>query len=140
MGTRPVIDTSSVAPAHSPHHILSQGDMSELDVETASTVFENAWKAEKVSLKYAQTPSLTPAVDTLDPAKTVEEIRVALDWIPLEVSKALADGNSLQSYTPFHIWAQSHTREQISGLLESLSRDHRMDRAIGCMAGMAVGD
>ena len=67
-----------------------------------------------------------------------EEIRAKLHWRELVIGEGM-DGKSLQRHTPFE--ACTLSAEERQALCVSLaSSDTAMDRGMGCMVGMAVGD
>ena len=67
-----------------------------------------------------------------------EEVRAKLHWRELVIGEGM-DGKSLQRHTPFEDCALS--AEERQAMCASLaSSDTAMDRGMGCMVGMAVGD
>ena len=68
----------------------------------------------------------------------LEEVRAKLHWRELVIGEGM-DGKSLQRHTPFEDCALS--AEERQAMCASLaSSDTAMDRGMGCMVGMAVGD
>ena len=67
-----------------------------------------------------------------------DEVRAKLHWRELVIGEGM-DGKSLQRHTPFE--ACTLSAEERQALCVSLaSSDTAMDRGMGCMVGMAVGD
>ena len=68
----------------------------------------------------------------------LEEVRAKLHWRELVIGEGM-DGKSLQGHTPFEDCALS--AEERQAMCASLaSSNTAMDRGMGCMVGMAVGD
>jgi len=70
----------------------------------------------------------------------LETIRQNMNWIPLEVSRGSIDGENLQRYTPFPACKNEDETEIRSRLVDALSNEPELDRSMGCLVGMVVGD
>ena len=72
-----------------------------------------------------------------DAAIDLEEQRAALRWAPLSVSTLTGVNRAvLQTFTPF----AAAPRPSLAQLQQLAERDRVLDRAMGCLVGLAVGD